>query len=119
MQIYHPTEKANYSAVTVFDALKVWFSYNTIIAFWTPDSGLVVSENVWSKTTGKHLNWLEPDKKCRVSNDDFNAMLFSIMDRAEAAVRTAIETPDSELLKKSVKKTKAIERSLRKKVASE
>lgn len=33
------------------------FSYETVVAYRTPDtSGWVVSENVWGITTGKHMN---------------------------------------------------------------
>lgn len=40
--------------VTVGD-ITLAFSYETVVAFNTPDTGWVVSENVWSRTTGKHL----------------------------------------------------------------
>lgn len=52
-----------------------YFSYKTCVAFSTIKTGLVCSENVWSVTTGKHLNWIQPDKKERVSNDVFEQML--------------------------------------------
>lgn len=48
----------------------LWFSYNTMIAFHFAGQKKVVSENVWSKTTGKHLNMLS-DKKDRVPYTTF------------------------------------------------
>lgn len=40
------------------DDLSLYFSYQTIVAFSHPSTGLVVSENVWSTTTGKHIGWI-------------------------------------------------------------
>ena len=53
---------------------RVWYSYNTIIAFETPKTGLVVCENIWSVTTARHLGNLAP-KSARVKNDKFVEML--------------------------------------------
>ena len=47
------------------------FSYNTVIAFNSPFSGFVISENVWSMTTGRHLNEIHPDKSLRIPNKEF------------------------------------------------
>ena len=44
----------------------IYFSYETPIAFRHPFTGLVVSENDWSVTTGKHLNSINPEKTSRV-----------------------------------------------------
>ena len=38
----------------------VYFSYAVCIAFRV-DGRLYMSENVWSRTTGKHLNMISPD----------------------------------------------------------
>ena len=35
--------------------IKFWFSYDTCIAFEV-DNKTIISENVWSKTTAKHIN---------------------------------------------------------------
>jgi hypothetical protein len=56
--INHPTNLPNFTEVTVGD-LTVWFSYRTPVAFHTPEGGRHVCENVWSKTTGKHLAYLD------------------------------------------------------------
>lgn len=40
----------------VIGKLIFWFSYETVIGFHTPDTGIIASENIWSNTTGKHLN---------------------------------------------------------------
>lgn len=37
----------------------LWFSYNTLVAFQTERSGLVVRQNDWGPTTGKHLNEID------------------------------------------------------------
>lgn len=52
-------------------ALKVYFSYETVIAFSHPDCGLVIRENEWGPTTGKHLNAIDDDKHKRIPGDAF------------------------------------------------
>lgn len=47
-----------------------YFSYDTLIAFTSPD-GLVIRENEWAQTTGKHLNAIDPDKSKRVDGETF------------------------------------------------
>jgi hypothetical protein len=46
-------------------SVDLYFNYSTFVAV----DGLV-SENQWSKTTGKLLNELQPDKKARVPNEE-------------------------------------------------
>lgn len=52
-------------------SLRLYYSYQTIVAFYTPNSGLVCSKNVWTTTTGKHLNWIGVDRSRRVEYDVF------------------------------------------------
>lgn len=56
-------------------AMRVTFSYTTPVAFYHPATGSVCSENVWSKTTGRHLNECEPNKAKRVPHDLFATLL--------------------------------------------
>jgi len=49
---------------TELGSVRLYFSYETIVAV----DG-VVSQNNWSKTTGKLLNELQPDKSRRVEHD--------------------------------------------------
>jgi len=51
------------------------FSYETVIAFDSPFSGFVISENVWSTTTGRHLNEIHPDKDLRITHNEFEKKL--------------------------------------------
>ena len=51
-----------------------YFSYDTLVAF-TGNNGLVIRQNVWGNTTGKHLNWINKDKSIRVDEDTFNKKL--------------------------------------------
>jgi hypothetical protein len=57
----------------------LWFSYETLVAFFTPKIGkVVVHENIWGNTTGKHLNAIEAssfNKSKRVSSDEFAKLL--------------------------------------------
>lgn len=56
-------------------SLDIYFSYETPVAF--RDNGrLRVSENVWSTTTGKHLNRIDGgDKQARLPRSEFEAEL--------------------------------------------
>ena len=40
---------------------------------------LVISENVWGTTTGKHLNWINEDKTKRIPNKEFEQKLSKIL----------------------------------------
>lgn len=60
----------NLTVVRVMDAT-FYFSYETCVGFVTPEGEQVVSENVWGNTTGRHLNWVQPDKSERVHHVEF------------------------------------------------
>tara|TARA_Y100000114_G_scaffold37722_1_gene33311 strand:+ start:772 stop:1278 length:507 start_codon:yes stop_codon:yes gene_type:complete len=62
------------------DGIRVFYSYTTPVAFIDSDNTLVVSENVWSMTTAKHLNWIEDfcgveRKQSRTKNSVFKESL--------------------------------------------
>ena len=58
--------------------LRLYFSYNTIVAF-NSDKGLIISKNYWSTTTGKHLNWINPNKEIRVNSETFEKELNRVL----------------------------------------
>ena len=56
----------------VYEMIELYFSYETIIGFRYQGNGECereISENDWSKTTGKYLNELEPNHKRRIPHD--------------------------------------------------
>lgn len=55
--------------------LTLYFSYRTVIAFQDGYSSLVITENMWGRTTGKHLNWINSDKSRRISYVEFKQKL--------------------------------------------
>ena len=59
--------------------LDVYFSYKTPVAFRAPRTGLVVRQNDWGPTTGKHLNWIDggdkSDKARRIPGPGFERQL--------------------------------------------
>jgi hypothetical protein len=60
----------------------LWFSFKTCVAFMTPGSGKVVSENCWGSTTGKHLNSIDGgNKDSRLKGDDFEYKLHEMLGR--------------------------------------
>lgn len=75
ISIWHPTDRANFTQMNVGD-LTVWYSYSTPIAFLTGDMlDPILSENLWSNTTGKHLNYVSTDKTLRQPRVAFEAAL--------------------------------------------
>lgn len=55
--------------------LTVWYSYRTPVAFHLRGNPRVVHENIWGRTTGKHLNWIDGgNKKSRVDADEFQRL---------------------------------------------
>lgn len=69
-----PTIQTDGKLTSVYTAnMTLWFSYETLIAFRI-GAEKVVSENVWTKTTAKHLNEIDRgDKASRVKHDVFLA----------------------------------------------
>jgi hypothetical protein len=70
--MHHLTE------VVINDEKFFYFSYSTCIAFQI-DNQLFISENVWSSTTGKHLNRINPDKTIRMNHEDFENALAQVV----------------------------------------
>ncbi len=63
------------SLQVIMPDLTLWWSYDTVVAFETK-AGLVVRENDWSTTTGKHLNAIDFEaKKFRIPSPEFEAKL--------------------------------------------
>jgi len=64
------------------DGLTLHFSYETVICFAT-DSELAVCENLWSQTTGQHLNRLDggtpTTKGRRLKREAFDARLAAVL----------------------------------------
>ena len=54
-------------------SITLYFSYNTLVGFESPDHGVVCSENIWGSTTGNHLNAIEPDHDLRYDPPSFMA----------------------------------------------
>lgn len=79
----------NYGAHTLkvdMGTFELYYSYETIVAYYDSQDGLVCSVNQWGTTTGKHLNFIEPNKKNRVEVDVFEAMLQEMLSRRLAAL---------------------------------
>jgi len=55
--------------------IKIWgvtfyYSYDTLVAV-NYGKGVKVCKNMWSNTTGKHLNWIDDDHSIRLSVEGF------------------------------------------------
>lgn len=84
ISISHPADTANFSVVYL-NGLKVWFSYETPIAF-SYNGRLYISENAWSVTTGKHLNRIDPDKNKRLPASEFRDKLNAVVPQVQNVV---------------------------------
>jgi len=72
--------------ITIGD-IDLYFSYDTVVAFNTPATGLKVRQNDWSTTTGKHLNWIDNgNKRERLSSDEFVCLLTETLNKRQIVV---------------------------------
>ena len=70
------------SLKVVLETITLYYSYETIIAYQDSQDGLIVHQNVWKTTTGKHLNWIDNgNKKSRLDGCKFDEMLQAALDR--------------------------------------
>jgi hypothetical protein len=82
IDFYGEYSSKNYGAnAMLFTAgnLTVYFSYRTPVAFMYPGKGLTIRANEWGSTTGKHLNWIDPDKSKRIPGPEFEEKLQAIL----------------------------------------
>lgn len=78
---YGKYSSSNYGAHTIclsVGPLQFYFSYQTVIAF-SDEEGFYVCENPSGPTTGKHLNWIDRDKKSRFSTKEFEGKLHKTL----------------------------------------
>lgn len=73
---------SNQQTVTIND-LDIFFSYETPIGF-RHNYEVVVSENIWSRTTAKHLTALPCAKEDRIPNKDFMEQLNKVWEGGNA-----------------------------------
>lgn len=77
MEINFSQIASNFNSVDI-NGVRVFFSYETAIAFSIPGQ-TVVRQNVWSTTTGKHLNRVDGGDKtakaARVDGETFTLEL--------------------------------------------
>ncbi len=91
--MHHSQYAGPSSLYLAIGSLEVWFSYQTPVAFRTAHTGLVIRENDWAQTTGKHLNAIDPDHKRRISGEEFEERWQSILGRlARAAADIGMES---------------------------
>ena len=85
---YGEYEREGYGAHCIaIDVGKVtfYFSYDTIVAYLTPGEGLVMRENEWGPTTGKHLNWISTTRD-RLPEEEFEQKLGALLDQMNLAL---------------------------------
>lgn len=61
--------------------ITLYYSYNTIVAYSDSQDGQIVCRNEWGVTTGKHLNWINPNHKTRTPINEFQTMLIDALKR--------------------------------------
>ena len=88
VKLWQPTDRntklvgINFTDEKNGDWLELYFSYETIVAFDVRGQEIVVSQNVWSNTTGRHLNEIDDGRKeDRVNPDAFQKQLDEALKR--------------------------------------
>lgn len=74
---YSSNNYGHHTRAMEFGPVRIYYSYDTIVAFQVDGNKRVVLKNYWSTTTGKHLNWIDgggDKKKARVDQDTFDRM---------------------------------------------
>lgn len=78
--VRHPTDRPNFTVVEI-GPIELYFSYETVVGYRTEEEGVVLSENVWGVTTGKHLNFIDSHKPSRLPHDQFVGRLGKLYQR--------------------------------------
>jgi len=79
---YYMPNESPYAVCIDLECMRFYFSYDQIIAYWTEDAELIVAENIWSRTTGKHIKRLISHySACTVGIADFRSRLHTLMRR--------------------------------------
>ena len=63
---------------TDVEGIDYYFSYKTLVAYRKPGDRVVCRINDWGSTTGKHLNWIQPDKSKRISGAEFETQAATL-----------------------------------------
>lgn len=65
--------------------IRVWYSYRTPVAFQDGNGPIIVRQNDWGPTTGKHLNAIDGGNKAdRISGGEFELSLQMVLEAIEA-----------------------------------
>lgn len=73
---YGPTDFDGRAMQLTLPKITIWFSYEVPVAFRSGKHGRVVRQNVWSNTTGRHLNLIDGGAKSdRVNSETFENQL--------------------------------------------
>ena len=76
--------------IEITNTITLWLSYETVVAFYD-GYDLVVCENIWGPTTGKHLNSIDGgNKKDRLSYEEFNKRLNLLEQTMQSAMYAVI-----------------------------
>lgn len=69
--------------------ITLYFSYETVIAFSVSGEGTFKSENVWSRTTQRHLNDIYGHT---LAHDEFEKRLGKLMSKVGTAIKRVPRT---------------------------
>lgn len=89
---YGNYSSTNYGTNTIaveMGPLTFYFSYDTIVAYRSPQDGMVMSENVWGPTTGKHLRIIGGNGE-RLPREEFKAKVAKLTDTLARALTGTI-----------------------------
>ncbi len=82
--IFDYDRRGNRSKGVSIGDLIFYFSYETLVGFFSPRTGTIVMKNYWSATTGHHLNSIDGgDKKRRLSDDEFDKQVNQELEKID------------------------------------
>lgn len=84
---YMPNESEHAICVDLGE-IRLYYSYEMPVAFWIAGEGMAVSENVWTRTTGKHINRLlqAPGTVVPLAAHEYTLRLRALLHRIEYAL---------------------------------
>jgi len=67
---YNENSASNANYIEIW-GVRFFYSYDTCVAV-DYGRGLKICKNIWSNTTGKHLNWIDRDHSIRITEGEWH-----------------------------------------------
>ena len=82
-RLYSSDNYGSHSQAVEIGNLTLYFSYDTVVAF-NFKGQQYISENLWTRTTEKHLSRINSDKSRRIKRDIFEKLLGEAINESQS-----------------------------------